>query len=548
MCGIFCYYGKCYSYEELLDNFTLTKHRGPDDTHNPEKLPGTDIWFGFHRLSINGQDTGSNQPITNSGVYLICNGEIYNHSELEKMHSLIAKTGSDCEVIISMYLKFGLEETLRQLRGEFGFVLADLRDSSDPKLYAARDSFGRRQMYYSHNDSGFLVASEAKSIMMLGGKDTDHFLPGHYYSVLDKKLVQYYKVGQKPDPISPEVQAIINDPDMTIENKIYTLYRRTCHRYATMSDGPVAAFGSGGFDSISVIANAVEVHPDIVMYSIGLEGSPDVEKAAEAAKFFNIKHKIVRFTCEEGISELRDLIWAIESPDTTTVRASYPMFRLAREVLEKPILSGEGADEVFSGYMENHDAPSSDALHKLAIYRLTLLYIYDLLRGDKSVAASSHELRTPCLDRDLVDFVLSLDPKLRDPKHNGNVEKALFRKSMKHVPCVMPESIRSRPKEAFSDGVGYSWVDGIQEYAEKTISDERFAKRYELYPEHTPLTKEGFLYREIYYDLFEQHCGLLVKEQWLPKWCDHGGDPSARVTNAHKARISGAGASDNTPE
>ena len=539
MCGIFCYYGKTYSYKELFDNFILTKHRGPDDTHVPEKLPETDIWLGFHRLSINGTDSDSNQPLIKSNVYLICNGEIYNHSDLEKMHSLDVTTGSDCEVIISMYLKFGLAETLRQLRGEFSFVLADLRDADNPKLYAARDPFGRRQLYYSHNGNGFLIASEAKSIMMLAGMDTDHFMPGHYYSVLDKEMVQYYSVGQKPDPISPEVCSIINDSDLTVENKIYKLYRRTCHRYATMSDGPVAAFGSGGFDSISVIANAVEVHPHIVMYSIGLEGSPDVEKAAEAAKFFGIEHKIVRFTVEEGISELRDLIWAIESPDTTTVRASYPMFRLAKDVPEKPILSGEGADEVFSGYMENHDAPSLEALHELAVYRIIWLYVYDLLRGDKSVAASSHEIRMPCLDRDLVDYVLSLDPKLRDPKYNDNIEKALFRNSMKHEPHVMPESIRCRPKEAFSDGVGYSWVDGIQEYAEKTISDEKFDKRFELYPEHTPLTKEGFLYREIYHELFGQHCGLLVKHQWLPKWCDHGGDPSARVTNAHKARISG---------
>ncbi len=539
MCGIFCYYGKKHNFKQLDENFMKTTHRGPDDTVHPTKLPETDIWFGFHRLTINGLNNVSNQPLIKSGVHLICNGEIYNHKDLEKIHNLEVNTGSDCEVIVSMYLKFGLEETLRQIRGEFSFVLADLRDKNAHKLFCARDPFGRRQMYYSHSaESEFLVASEAKSIMMLvSDNNVSHFKPGHYYSVLEKKMVKYYTVGQPPDPVVQEVIDIINSPKLEPKDKIYKLYSRACRIYSTMADSKIGAFGSGGFDSISVIANSLAANPDITMYSIGLKGSPDVEKAIIAADFFKIKIKTIEFTVEEGISELKDLIWYLETPDTTTIRASYPMYRLAKEIPEKAILSGEGADEVFSGYMENHNAPSSTDIANNAVERITNLYLYDLLRGDKSVAASSHEIRMPCLDRDLVDYVLSLDPKLRDPKYCGNIEKALFRDSMLHDPPVMPEEIRIRPKEAFSDGVGYSWVDGIQDYCEKTIPDSLFAKRHTMFPEHTPITKEAFLYRQIYYDLFEKHCGLLVKDQWLPKWCDHGGNPSARVTKAHQSRI-----------
>jgi asparagine synthase (glutamine-hydrolysing) len=537
MCGIFCYCGKTYSYEELYTNFILTKHRGPDDTHVPTILPDSDIWFGFHRLSINGQNVESNQPLIKSKIHLICNGEIYNHQDLEEMYDLDTVSKSDCEVIISMYLKFGIAETLRQIRGEFSFVLADLRDSDNHKLYAARDPFGRRQMYYSHNDDGFLVASEAKSIMMLGGMDVKHFLPGTYYSVLDKVSTRYYTVGQKPDPISKEVSDIINSTTLSVPNKVYHLYKRACHMYVKMSDLPVASFGSGGFDSISATALAIEVKPNTVMYTIGLKESQDIEAAVLAAKFLKVTHVIEYFTVEDGIKSLPELIWCLETCDGTTIRASLPMWMLAKKIPEKAILSGEGADETFSGYMENFNAPTPTALHTHALDRIKDLYKYDLLRGDKSCAASSHEIRMPCLDRDLVDFVLNLDPKLRDPKYCGNVEKSLFRESMKHDPHVMPEEIRVRPKEAFSDGVGYSWVDGIKDHAEKTVSDDLFAKRHEMFPENTPLTKETFMYRQIYYDLFEKHCGLLVKKQWLPKWCDHGGDPSARVTDAHKARV-----------
>jgi asparagine synthase (glutamine-hydrolysing) len=361
MCGIFFYYGTSFKLEELKKNFILISHRGPDDTSEPFHI-GSNSIMGFHRLSINGLNSSSNQPLIKDNVYLICNGEIYFHDKLEKKFGLETTTESDCEVILSMYIKFGIDKTVRYLRGEFSFVLVDLRNS-DPLIYAVRDSFGKRQLYYSDNKDGFLLASEAKGIMKLGKKSVKAFPPRNYYDVVNKKFTKYYTVGQKPDPVYDEVSIILSDIKTNHIEKVYKLFQRACHEYVTMTDRPIAALESGGFDSTAVISLSKQVKKDINIYSTGMKGSHDVIAARKAAEFFDLKLTVTEFTLKKGIINLKRLIYHLETPDVTTIRAGMPMMLLIDEIPEPIVLSGEGLDEVFSGYMENFLAPSSKALH-----------------------------------------------------------------------------------------------------------------------------------------------------------------------------------------
>lgn len=537
MCGIFSYFGTTLTAAELLDAFKLISHRGPDHTVNPFEIT-RGLWFGFHRLAINGLDSSSNQPLElGDSLYLICNGEIYNHQELaDKYHfqkELVSH--SDCEAILHMYQKFGIEHTLRELEGVYAFVLADLKTKT---IYIARDPIGIRPLFIGQCQDGgeIIVASEAKSIYRFDSfRDSIKQFPAGSFMELGSglanvKTFKYYDTTQK-------LGNYLSDPYDTVR----ALVTHAVKVRALVSDRPVGVFLSGGVDSSLAAAIAKRFIPDLRSFAIGLEGSPDLAAARIAAEAIGTDHTEVTFTVEEGIKELDRLIYHLETPDTTTIRASLPMYLLSKYIKENTditiVLSGEGPDEVFSGYLYNHNAPSLEELHDEAHFRTRNLCYYDVKRCDRSTSAWSLEVRTPFLCKYLVNYVLNLDPSLRDPKTNKNIEKYLLRAAFAETK-ILPDSILWRPKEAFSDGVGYNWVSGVKAHAEQVVTNELWAARRTLYPVMTPTTREQFLYRQIYEKYYGKKNGeTLIPEIWLPKWSDHGGDPSATVLAVHQSKV-----------
>ena len=554
MCGIFCFCGLIYTESQLERPAKQIKHRGPDDYQSPAKTNGDDpVIFGFHRLKINGLDAGSNQPLKlGDNLTLICNGEIYNHQQLEKKYGFTTHSHSDCEVILHMYQQFGIAQTLRELIGVYAFVLYDAELG---KVYAARDPIGIRPMFYGSTCSqsaflddtrarvGIAFGSEAKCIYPLLDADTvEQFPPGHYLvldrdgfnsETMDLDFINYFDLDL-PEEISSELS------DADVHANIRKLIIESTAIRCNMSDRKVGVFLSGGLDSSLLAAIAIKYIHDLHSFAIGLEGSPDLKYSRVAAEAIGTKHTEVHFTVEEALHYLPDLVWHLETPDVTTIRASMPMYLLSKYIKEKTnitvILSGEGPDEVFSGYLYNHNAPSSEALHNEAVWRVEELHKYDVLRGDRTTSAWSLEVRVPLLDINIIRYAFTLDPKLRDPKYNKNIEKYLIRKSFEGY---LPDSILWRPKEAFSDGVGYDWVAGIKEHAEKTVTEAEWASRAESYPVMTPETKEGLLYRQLYETHYKRtpSVGPLIKYIWLPKWSDHGGDPSATALDIHKTTV-----------
>lgn len=550
MCGIFFYLGNYLTEEQLIQAFKTMAHRGPDETVPPHSVglfnaadgSTLNVVFGFHRLSINGLDAASGQPMSHNGVTLICNGEIYNHLELATKYGFELKTKSDCEVILHMYSKFGIERTLQELEGVFALVIYD---SVSNKLFIGRDPVGVRPCFIARDHKGgVLVASEEKALFTCANKDSVQHVHGSTY--IEVRL-------WKSDPVIctlEEHQYIdltagpTSDTECLDDKPSEILFKLVSHAVdvrASMADRPVGVFLSGGLDSSGVAAIAKKKIPKLRSFSIALKDSvsSDLINARKVAAALDLDHTEVFFTVEEGILAITELIYILGTCDTTTIRASLPMYLLSKYIKQHTdivvMLSGEGPDEVMSGYLYNHNAPSLDALHNEAVWRTFEMIKFDIKRADHATAAWSLEVRVPYLCKHIISYVFSLDPALRDPKSNGGVEKFLLRKALTGL---LPDEILWRPKEAFSDGVGYSWVNGIREYAERTVPVERWELREILYPEMTPPTKEAFMYREIYEKYYNRTNPPLVDYYWLPKWSgDHGGDPSARVLDIHKTLI-----------
>ncbi|HCO67120.1 MAG TPA: asparagine synthase B [Dysgonomonas sp.] len=497
---------------QVLKMAKKIRHRGPDWSGI---YCGEKAILAHERLSIVGVDSGK-QPLYNKdgNLILAVNGEIYNHQNIRSRFENSYKflSNSDCEVILPLYKEKGVG-LFEELNGIFAFALYD---SENDEYLIGRDHMGIIPLYMGYDPAGQLyVASELKALEGVC-KNIKEFPPGHYYSSKDGKLTQWYKrdwteYGNVKDNITD-----IADLRKGLEDAV--------HRQL-MSDVPYGVLLSGGLDSsiISAIAkkyaarriennNETEAWwPQLHSFAVGLKGAPDLVAARKVADYIGTVHHEIHFTVEEALDALSDVIYHIETYDVTTVRASTPMYLLARYIKSmgvKMVLSGEGSDELFGGYLYFHKAPDAKALHDETVRKLDKLHLYDCLRANKSLAAWGVEGRVPFLDKEFMDIAMRINPQDKMCT-DGRIEKHVLRKAFEDY---LPESVAWRQKEQFSDGVGYSWIDSLREMAEKKVSDKQMGRASERFPINPPMSKEEYWYRT----MFEEHFSSASAAKTVP--------------------------------
>ncbi|WP_184672653.1 asparagine synthase B [Rhodanobacter sp. A1T4] len=489
---------------QALELSQRQRHRGPD-------WSGVFVDAGailvHERLAIVDPASGA-QPLRSrdGALALAVNGEIYNHRELRAGSDYDFTTGSDCEVINAMY-RDGDEDFINKLNGIFAFALWD---GEAQRYLIARDPIGVCPLYWGHDTHGRLcVASEMKSLVGLCA-DVTAFPPGHIYDSVSGELRQYYV---KPWRDYAHTQGESVEPaDLKLA------FEQAVHRQL-MTDVPYGVLLSGGLDSSLVAACAARFAreriededrseawwPRLHSFAIGLDGSPDLAAAQIAADALGTVHHGFVYTFWEGLDALPEVIRHIETYDVTTIRAATPMYLLARRIKAmgvKMVLSGEGSDELFGGYLYFHKAPSAEAFHEETVRKIDALHSYDCLRANKAMMAWGVEARVPFLDLEFIDVAMGMDAKHKMVDKTGDgkrkIEKSVLREAFEGA---LPEKILWRQKEQFSDGVGYGWIDGLKAQAEQAVSDREFAAAAARYPFNTPATKEAYYYRRI----FEQH-------------------------------------------
>lgn len=477
------------------------RHRGPDWSGI---YCGGNAILAHERLSIVDPQSGG-QPLysPNRKCILAANGEIYNHREIRAQYAgqYEFQTGSDCEVILALYQDKGIH-FLEDLNGIFAFALYD--EEKDDFLIA-RDPIGVIPLYIGKDTDGKVyVASELKALEGFCD-EYEPFLPGHYYWGKEGKMTRWYTRDWFQYDAVKDNPASVQDVHDALENAV---------KRQLMSDVPYGVLLSGGLDSsvISAIAKKyaakrVETDqktdawwPQLHSFAIGLKGAPDLAKAREVAQYIDSVHHEINYTIQEGLDAVRDVIYFIETYDVTTVRASTPMYLLGRVIKSmgiKMVLSGEGADEVFGGYLYFHKAPDAEAFHGETVRKLSKLYMYDCLRANKSLSAWGVEGRVPFLDKEFLDVAMRLNPKAKMCP-GKEIEKKIVREAFADM---LPESVAWRQKEQFSDGVGYNWIDTLKAITAAAVSDEEMAHASERFPINPPMNKEEYYYRSI----FEEH-------------------------------------------
>ncbi len=524
MCGILAIIGKGKDEQLVQQLSKRMSHRGPDesDIHITEN----GHILSHERLSIIDLHSGK-QPIQGcSTAWMVHNGEIYNHQELRdtilKDHTFRSK--SDSEVIVHLYEKYGYD-FVHLLDGDFAFVVIDGDD-----YIAGRDPLGVKPLYYGMDERGRMYfASEMKPIADQC-KTFSTFPPGHYYTP-ETGFVKYYK---------PEYEDYTKaTAELDLEAIRTSLTEAT--RKRLMSDVPIGVLLSGGLDSSltsSIAARLLkEKGKELHSFSIGLDAdAPDAKAARKVAEFLGTKHHEIHFTIEQGIEILEKLIWHLETYDVTSVRASTPMYFLSKAITDmgiKVVLSGEGADEVFGGYLYFRNAPTTEDFTKETIERVQKLFTADLLRADKSTMAHGLEARVPFLDKAFLDVAMMIKGEEKQPKTYDGVEKYILRKAFDTPDQpYLPQEVLWRQKEQFSDGVGYSWIDTLIEFCASQVTDEQMEKAAELFPYNTPATKEAYYYRSIFHKFYPQVSAAQTVRKWIPKWQENQ-DPSGRANAAH---------------
>jgi len=520
------------------DSINAGKSRGPEETRI---LKEKDYELIFHRLAINGLFSDSGQPFDILGCKLICNGEIYNYKQLYEMLDIKPQTSSDCEVIIHLYKKYGIEQTLTMLDGEFAFVLVD-----ENKVYVARDPFGVRPLYYSYGKT-YMFSSELKSIDKLSkecGNKVDYFSPAHYMCI-DLYKLQYHCLEIVYTPLyekyyAPNYIQNIHTKKVNYSNgyqdsidieyiyrNIYYKFKNAVKKRCENTERPVACLLSGGLDSSLVCAMAYYFNKNIETYSIGLENSEDLKYAQIVAKHLNTKHNEIIVTEKEMIDAIPEVIYKIESHDTTTVRASIGNYLIGKYISKnskaKVILNGDGSDELCGGYLYMNKCPDNIEFDKETRRLLKDIHKFDVLRSDKSISSNGLEPRTPFLDKEFVDYYLSIPIELRNHNNKNEIEKSLLRNSFNYMNSnILPKDILYRKKEAFSDGVsnkGKSLYNIIQSHIDTLIT------------ENIPLyEKEKKYYKSIYDKYYKND---LLPYYWMPKYITSN-DPSARTLNIYE--------------
>lgn len=525
MCGILAVIGKGADETLVKELSKRMSHRGPDesDLHITEK----GHFLSHERLSIVDLKTGK-QPIQGTvSAWMVHNGEIYNHQQLRetvlKHHTF--RTTSDSEVIVHLYEEFG-NDFCDKLDGIFAFVVIDGDD-----FIAGRDPLGVKPLYYGKDKEGRLYfASEMKAIADQC-ESFEAFPPGHFYTP-KTGFVKYYEPKWEDESKAVEkldLKAIRETLTEAVKKRL-------------MSDVPIGVLLSGGLDSSLTSSIASRIMKEtggqkLHSFSIGLDAdAPDAVAAREVADFLGTEHHEIHFTIEEGIQILDKLIWDLETYDVTSIRASTPMYFLSKAITDmgiKVVLSGEGSDEIFGGYLYFRNAPSVADFQKETIERVQRLSTADLLRADKSTMAHGLEARVPFLDKAFLELAIKIQAEEKMPKTYDGIEKYILRKAFDTPEQpYLPERILWRQKEQFSDGVGYNWIDTLIDYCASQVTDEAFAKAAELYPYNTPATKEAFFYRTIFHKHFPQESAAKTVRKWIPKWQSNQ-DPSGRANAAH---------------
>ena len=517
MCGIVCAFDLKQNSEDLrtqiLEMSKRIRHRGPDWSgifDNDKAI------MAHERLAIVDPASGK-QPLFSPDKQLIlaANGEIYNHRALRKQFESTYdfQTQSDCEIILALYKEKGVD-FIDDLNGIFGFAIYDVEEDA---YFIARDHMGIIPLYIGWDQNGtFYVASELKALESVCTK-IELFPPGHYFHSKDGKFVQWYKRDWKEYDAVKDNETSIQEIKEALESAV--------HRQL-MSDVPYGVLLSGGLDSSVTSAIAKKYAqkrvesgdttdawwPQLHSFSVGLEGSPDLAAAQKVADHIGTVHHEIKFTIQEGLDAIKDVIYNLETYDTTTIRASTPMYLMARVIKSmgiKMVLSGEGADELFGGYLYFHKAPNAKEFHQETVRKLDKLHMYDCLRANKSLAAWGIEGRVPFLDKEFMDVAMRINPQ--DKMINGErMEKWVVRKAFEDM---LPESVAWRQKEQFSDGVGYSWIDTLKEIVEKEVSDEQMKNAHFRFPVQTPLNKEEFYYRTIFESHFPSEAAALCVPQ-----------------------------------
>ncbi len=550
MCGIVCAFDLKEKSEalrpQLLKMSKKIRHRGPDwsGIYSNDKAI-----LAHERLSIVDPVSGK-QPLFSEDKKLIlaANGEIYNHRALRKQFEgkYNFQTESDCEIILALYKEKGVS-FIDEMNGIFSFALYD---EDKDEYFIARDHMGIIPLYMGWDKNGtFYVASELKALEGVCS-EIKLFPPGHYLSSKDGKLVKWYNREWTDFDAVKENQTSIDE--------IHDALEAAVHRQL-MSDVPYGVLLSGGLDSSVTSAIAKKYAekriesddkqdawwPQLHSFSVGLKGSPDLAAAQLVADHIGTVHHEIEFTIQEGLDAIKDVIYYLETYDITTIRAATPMYLLARVIKSmgvKMVLSGEGADELFGGYLYFHKAPNAREFHEETVRKLEKLHMYDCLRANKSLAAWGIEGRVPFLDKEFMDVAMRINPQ--DKMINGErMEKWVLRKAFE---SYLPESVTWRQKEQFSDGVGYSWIDTLKEVVDKEVTDNQLENAKYKFPIQTPTTKEEFYYRSIFTEHFPSDtaalcvpqepsvaCSTKIALEWDESFKNMN-DPSGRaVANVH---------------
>lgn len=576
MCGIFA----CHCHPDVqkfkptaLRLSKAVRHRGPDWSGS---VISNNTILCHERLSIVGVESGA-QPLTNAdeSIILAVNGEIYNHRLIRKnlKTPYHFKTTSDCEVIIPLYMQYGLDAP-KYLDGMFSFVLYD---KNLDRTIAARDPIGITTFYQgwsSKENNAVYFGSELKCLFPVCDK-VESFPPGHVYDSKTGERTRYFQPSWWDGSKVPQTPVDLKLLRETLEKSV---------RKRLMAEVPYGVLLSGGLDSSLVASIAqretlrlkkaalaaangetasapedldkgeglvgidddntlstVTYLPQLNSFSIGLPGSPDNKAALEVAKFLGTKHHVMTFTIEDGLNALSDVIYHLETYDVTTIRASTPMYLLSRKIKAmgiKMVLSGEGSDEIFGGYLYFGHAPNKDAFHEECVRRVKNLHLADCLRANKSTSAWGLEARVPFLDKQFLEVAMNIDPadKMIDKDH---MEKYILRKAFDttdepETEAYLPDNILWRQKEQFSDGVGYGWIDALKDNAELHVTDEMMKNPKPEWGDDIPDTKEAYWYRCMFDEHFPPHCASTVM-RWVPKWVQQS-DPSGRAIASHVAK------------
>lgn len=532
MCGIFAYLSlhlNNESLDEVIECANKIQHRGPDTTN--KMRVEQNLLFVFHRLCINDLTVAGNQPLVLDNRYFVmCNGEIYNHKILEELHGFTMKSHSDCEVILHLFKKGGIDLVVSELKGYYGFTIWD---NVEKQLYVSRDALGVRQLYYGYGNCNYCICSELKGIpeyMNIIAFPTDKIMK---FTILENSITQQILEKRKNQICYYQEPLLLNET--TIEQQkelIYNSLVNACER-RFMTERPYGALLSGGLDSslIAGIIRRLKPTSELHTFTIGLEDSPDILASRKVAKHINSIHHEIIITEEQLLNNVDRTIEITETWDTTTIRASNPMILLCEYIKKhtdiKVIFSGEGADEAGGGYRYFHQAPTIKDFHTECNSLLSNLLYYDCLRCDKSTAAFGLEVRAPFLDDDFIKEYMSVPTEWKMPK--DGMEKWLIRSAFDNG--LLPDDILWRSKEAFSDGVSKaenSWHKIIQTYVNSIVTDEEFETNKNYYS-NPPLLKESYYYRKIFNSIYPGKDNV-IPGYWMPKWSSTS-DPSAREIN-----------------